>query len=185
MKGMIFLLLAGLVMGRAVAQDEAEPLRRAEAAITDIMVHDIFSPPVASRIYLYTNVAAYETLVKAQPREYVSLHGQAKGFPVIPAPAAGKTISYPVASVYAFLMVGKRLVFSDSVMEDSIKAILTSMRPGVRDADVYSASLAYGAQVAAAVMAWAGTDQYKETRRLPRYRISRQKGKWIPTPPTY
>ncbi|HLZ85671.1 MAG TPA: hypothetical protein VKQ52_00470, partial [Puia sp.] len=167
----------------AAAQDPAEPLRRAEAAFTDIMVHDIFSPPVASRIYLYTNIAAYETLVKAHPQQYSSLHGQVKGFPEIPAPK--KTISFPVASVYAFLLVGKKLVFSDSAMQDSIHAILGSLRAGAPDAAGYKASLEYGQQVAAAIIAWAETDQYKETRRLPRYRISRQKDKWIPTPPVY
>jgi hypothetical protein len=182
MKGMIMLLLALMAAGVS-AQDNAEPLRRAEAAITDIMVHDIFSPPVASRIYLYTNVAAYETLVKARPQQWASLHGQVKGFPAIEPPV--KAISFPVASVYAFLLVGKRLVFSDSAMQDSIRAILGSLRAGAGDVVRYEASLEYGQQVAAAVIAWADKDQYRETRRLPRYRISRQKDKWIPTPPVY
>ncbi|MBS1935723.1 MAG: phosphatidic acid phosphatase, partial [Bacteroidetes bacterium] len=34
---------------------DATPLHRAEKALTDVIVHDIFSPPVASRIYLYAN----------------------------------------------------------------------------------------------------------------------------------
>ena len=162
--------------------DDAEPLRRAMGAVTDIMVHDIFSPPVASRIYLYTTVAAYEVLVKAHPQQYASLHGQAKGFPAIAAP--DKPISFPVASVYAFLLVGQKLVFSDSAMQDSIHAILTTLQK-TYDPKTFAVSLAYGKQVAAAVIAWAETDQYKETRRLPRYRILKQKGKWIPTPPVY
>jgi len=178
----LLLLVPLLVSIAASAQDNAEPLRRAEAAVTDIMVHDIFSPPVASRIYLYTNIAAYETLVKSNPQQYGSLHGQVKGFPEIAPPK--KAISYPVAAVYAFLSVGKRLVFSDSAMQDSIHAILSTLRKSVNPA-IYDASLEYGRQVAAQIIAWAETDQYKETRRLPRYRISRQKDKWIPTPPVY
>lgn len=180
MKCIIILLLAWLATGVS-AQDNAEPLRRAESAITDIMVHDIFSPPVASRIYLYTNIAAYEVLVKERPQQWASLHGQVKGFPEIARPR--KAISFPVASVYAFLLVGKKLVFSDSAMQDSIRAILGGLRAVA--ADRYKASLEYGQQVAAAIIAWAETDQYKETRRLPRYRISRKKDKWIPTPPVY
>jgi len=178
----LLLLVPLLVTIAASAQDNAEPLRRAEAAVTDIMVHDIFSPPVASRIYLYTNIAAYETLVQSSPQQYASLHGQVKGFPEIAPPK--KTISYPVAAVYAFLSVGKRLVFSDSAMQDSIHAILSTLRKGVNP-PIYDASLDYGRQVAASIIAWAETDGYKETRRLPRYRISRQKDKWIPTPPVY
>jgi hypothetical protein len=182
MKSIVTLLSTWLITIAATAQDNAEPLRRAEAAITDIMVHDIFSPPVASRIYLYTNIAAYETLVKARPQQYSSLHGQVKGFPAIAPPT--KPVSFSVASVYAFLLVGKRLVFSDSAMQDSTKAILRTLRAETPDA-TYKASLEYGQQVAASIMAWAETDQYKGTRRLPRYRISRQKDKWIPTPPVY
>ena len=182
MKILFILLLAGLGTGVS-AQDNAEPLRRAEAAITDIMVHDIFSPPVASRIYLYTNIAAYETLVKERPQQWASLYGQVKGFPAMAPPR--KPISFPVASVYAFLLVGKKLVFSDSAMRDSIRAILGALRAVAPDAARYKASLEYGQQVATAVIAWAEGDQYKETRRLPRYRISRQKDKWIPTPPSY
>jgi PAP2 superfamily len=147
------------------------------------MVHDIFSPPVASRIYLYTSVAAYETMVKAYPKQYASLHGQVKDFPVIAAPV--KPIYFPVASVYAFLLVGRRLVFSDSTIQDSIRVILQALRAANPDPTRFAASLEYGALVATKIVAWADGDQYKETRRLPRYRISRQKGKWIPTPPIY
>src|SRR3954469_21539633 len=67
-------------------QEDATPLHRAQKALTDVIIHDIFSPPVASRIYAYTNIAAYEVLVK-QHGDYNSLHNQVKGFPQIPAPA--------------------------------------------------------------------------------------------------
>ena len=176
----LFLFVVSLAFATAVsAQDDAESLRRAEAALTDIMVHDIFSPPVASRIYLYTNVAAYEVLVKGHSRDYASLHGQVRNFPAIPDPE--KKISFPVAAVYAYLQVGKRFVFSDSAMQDSIAAILGSLH----DHSLYAASVEYGQKVATAILGWADGDQYRETRKLPRYRISRTKGKWIPTPPAY
>ena len=183
MRGLLLFVFSLGFTTAVVAQDETEPLRRAEGALTDIMVHDIFSPPVASRIYLYTNVAAYEVLVKGHPQEYASLYGQVKNFPVIPGPE--ERVDFSVAAVNAFLQVGKRLIFSDSTMEDSITTILALLRRTCPDRGIYSASLVYGQKVAAAVLAWAGTDEYKETRKLPRYRLSRQKGKWIPTPPTY
>ena len=28
--------------------------------VVDVMIHDIFSPPVASRVFVYPNIAAYE-----------------------------------------------------------------------------------------------------------------------------
>jgi hypothetical protein len=161
----------------------AAALTRAERAVTDVMVHDIFSPPVAARIYLYTNVAAYETMVKAYPEQYRSLYGQVASFPRIPGPR--QTISYPLAAVYSFLLVGRNLVFSESVLADSINNILASFDRGQMGSGIYAASLRYGRQVADSVIAWAGGDRYKETRGLPRYRILKAQGKWIPTPPVY
>ncbi|MDZ4328984.1 MAG: phosphatidic acid phosphatase, partial [Flavobacterium sp.] len=51
--------------------------------VTGIMVHDIFSPPVASRIYVYPNVAAYEIMAQNNTK-YESLQGQLKGLDSIP-----------------------------------------------------------------------------------------------------
>ena len=177
------LLILGCLYGVVSAQQrvvpDASPLHRAEKVVTDIMVHDIFSPPVASRIYLYTNIAAYEVLVKAYPGEHRSLHGQVNGFPDLPGPR--ETIDGGLAAVYAFLTVGKRLLFSESVVEDSLSRILA----GYGRSAVFDASLRYGRQAADSIIAWADKDQYKETRKLPRYRFIKKEGKWLPTPPAY
>ncbi|MCB9316199.1 MAG: hypothetical protein H6569_08685 [Lewinellaceae bacterium] len=47
--------------------DNPELVHRGMRRITDIMRHDIFSPPQASRIYAYSAVAAYEALVPGYP----------------------------------------------------------------------------------------------------------------------
>ncbi len=47
--------------------------------LTDIIVYDIFSPPVASRVYLYPAIAAYQTMQLANEETYASLSGQVKG----------------------------------------------------------------------------------------------------------
>ena len=46
--------------------------------MTDIMEHDIFSPSVASRVYVYPSIAAYEVMVQTDS-SYASLDGQLKG----------------------------------------------------------------------------------------------------------
>ncbi|RYZ41933.1 MAG: hypothetical protein EOP49_28605 [Sphingobacteriales bacterium] len=54
----IFILPLNLIVSAQTASNEAEYLHRAQEALTEVIVHDIFSPPVASRIYLYSNLAA-------------------------------------------------------------------------------------------------------------------------------
>ncbi len=39
--------------------DNAELAIEAMDRVTDVVVHDIFTPPVSSRIYAYTSLAAY------------------------------------------------------------------------------------------------------------------------------
>jgi hypothetical protein len=177
----VFGLILLLIGSAALAEDPA-PLHRAERALTDVIVHDIFSPPVASRIYLYSNVAAYEVLVKAFPGRYTSLFQRLRGFPDLPAP--GGRIDGSLAAVYAFMLVGKKLVFSERVLEDSLQSILAGFKQGL-PGSIYIASLDYGRQAADSIIAWSDKDQYKETRKLPRYRLIKTEGKWIPTPPVY
>lgn len=179
----MFCLQAGVSLAADMPgrSPDATPLHRAEKAVTDVMVHDIFSPPVASRIYLYTNVAAYEVLVRAYPGGYRSLHGQVKAFPLLPAPK--EKIDGSLAAVYAFMTVGKKLIFSEAVLEDSMRSILTVYRG--MDKARYDASLRYGKMAADSILTWADKDQYKETRKLPRYRFIKKEGKWLPTPPAY
>ncbi len=36
--------------------------------LTKVIIHDVFSPPVSSRIYAYTNLAAYEAIRHSKKR---------------------------------------------------------------------------------------------------------------------
>lgn len=177
------ILLQQVAFGQKAAwETDAAPLHRAQKALTDVIVHDIFSPPVASRIYAYTNMAAYEVL-SSQQAGYRPLHQQVKTFPAIPI-ATGDI--YPsLAAVNAFLIVGKSLVFSEKIMQDSIDHILQWYKDKKISKKRYEATLLYGQQVAAAVMQWVAKDKYKETRSLRRYNYLKQDGKWMPTPPVY
>ena len=57
--------------------------------LTDVIVYDIFSPPVASRIYVYPSIAAYEVL-RNSSTNYKSLTGQLNGLDPIPEPDNNK-----------------------------------------------------------------------------------------------
>src|SRR5215467_3898700 len=183
---LIVLILATSVVNKAQDKpwtEDAYPLHRAEKALTDVIVHDIFSPPVASRIYLYSNIAAYEILIQDYPQDYRSLFSQVINFPKIPKPKE-KIIS-SLSSIYAFFLVGKKLVFSEASLEDSLNNVLQWYKSKPIDKSIFSASLQYGRQVSDTINKWIDLDQYKETRKLPRYRLIKEEGKWIPTPPAY
>ncbi len=163
---------------------EPERIHQSIRDITDVIVHDIFSPPVASRIYAYTSIAAYEALAPGYP-DYQSLGGQLNDLGPLPQPEAGKSYCYPLASVVATLTVGKALIFSEEKIEEKYEKRLAEFKKMGVPREEFDRSVAYGEAVAKHILDWAGKDNYKQTRTFPKYTITGQEDKWEPTPPDY
>lgn len=159
-------------------------LHRSVKQITDVIVHDIFSPPVSSRIYLYITVAGYEAAVH-DDKNYVSLAGQLNGLEKVPEPEEGKEYCFPLSSVVAMLHVGKALIFSEDKMDGFHEAIMNEFRDaGVPD-EIFKRSTAYGEKVGQHILAWSGRDNYKQSRSFSKYSIEDDPSTWKPTPPAY
>lgn len=152
--------------------------------LTQVMVRDIFSPPVCSRIYTYPNVAAYEVLVSANPN-YQSLAGQLNGLKDVPRPEPGKEYYLPLSSMIAFATVAKKLVISVAEIEQYQQQYLESIKKIGIKKDVLENSVAYGTRVGEHMLAWASQDGYRESKAKPRYVLTNQPGEWQPTPPDY
>ena len=152
--------------------------------LTDIIVHDIFSPPVASRIYVYPSIAAYEVIINDNP-SYISFAGQLNGLNNIPKPDFNLEYSFPLASIHAFLTVGRDLIFSENKINDFQNNLYKEIKKNGIPNDIYKRSLAYGDKVARHIMEWYDKDNYKQTRSFPKYTILRDDVFWKPTPPDY
>lgn len=164
--------------------ENPEFLHRSVKQVTDVIVHDIFSPPVASRIYAYMSIAAYEAAIQ-QDSNYKSLAGQLNGLEAVPQPEKGKDYSFPLASVQAALKVGRTLVFSEDKMDVFYNSIMQEFRDtGIPD-EIFERSIEYGNQVADHVLAWSSKDNYKQSRSFPKYSIQSDPATWKPTPPAY
>jgi hypothetical protein len=164
--------------------ENPEFLHRSVKQVTDVIVHDIFSPPVASRIYCYMSVAGYEAAIP-QNANYVSLAGQLNGFQAPPKPEEGKEYCYALASVQAMLKIGRTLVFSEDKMEAFYNEIMQEFKDTGMPEDIFERSVAYGNQVADHVIDWSKKDNYKQSRSFSKYTIQNDEGSWKPTPPAY
>ena len=161
-----------------------EFLHRSVKQITDIIVHDIFSPPVASRIYTYMSVAGYEAAIQQDPK-FVSFAGQLNGLQPVPQPEPNQEYCFGLASVQAMLKVGRALIFSEDKLDAFYKQIMQEYKDtGIPD-DVFERSVAYGTQVAEHIIAWSAKDNYKQSRSFPKYSILDDPATWKPTPPAY
>ncbi|MBX2926351.1 MAG: vanadium-dependent haloperoxidase [Saprospiraceae bacterium] len=167
-------------------QEAADPefYHRSMKKLTDVIVHDIFSPPVAARIYSYANIAGYEALMPGAP-EYRSFAGQLRGLEPAPQPESDQEYCYALASVHAFLTVGRTLIFSEEKIDTFHQDLLREYRAIGISSEVFDRSLAYGEAVAQHILAWSGEDNYKQTRTFPKYSISNDPAHWQPTPPAY
>ena len=159
------------------------PLHEAMQQLTSTMVYDIFSPPQASRVYSYASIAAYE-IYRQGDTTWRSLAGQVRNMPPVPAPDRSKEYSWSLAGLRAFLTVSHQLTFSRERM-DSVRTAMSERYAAELPNEVYERSIAYGDSIAKHVLAWAGTDKFKESRGLPKYSITREIGRWRPTPPAY
>jgi len=149
---------------------------------TDVIVHDIFSPPVASRIYAYPSIAAYE-IMATNDSSYVSLSGQLNGLTPIPEPKNDVVVE--LAALQAFNEIGKTLIFSEDRVEAYRDSIFNLIRQDGLDGELFDNSVAYGNEVAAHILKWSGTDNYKESRTFMKHTVSSMPGTWQPTPPAY
>lgn len=186
-----FVLLASLVLscsGNATEYkskvQEPEFLHRTLKQITDVIVHDIFSPTVASRIYAYSTVAAYEAVIH-QDSSYVSLAGQLNGLTEVPKPKAGLEYCFPIASMQAMFKVGRTMVFSEDKMDAYYDQLMKEIVETQIPDEVLDRSIEYGNVVADHILAWSSKDNYKQSRSFPKYSISNEPGTWKPTPPAY
>jgi len=159
-------------------------IHRSVKQITDVIVHDIYSPPVASRIYAYVSIAGYEAAIQGDLR-YSSLAGQLHALTPIPGYKTGKKYSASLASVHAILLVGKALVISEATIESFHKKILQEFRKTGMPEEVFKNSISFGQVIADHILAWAAKDNYKETRSYPKYAVSDDAETWKPTPPAY
>lgn len=163
---------------------DAELFHSSMKQFTDVIVHDIFSPPVASRNYVYASIAAYECVSAGNPI-YNTLAGQITGLSPTPKPSPDSKINYQLAATKAFFSIAKDVVFSVEKMqtfEDSVLLTIKKQLP----LQTYNSSVEYGDLVAAHIRDWMKHDNYLETRTSPKFSVDfYEEWRWQPTPPAY
>lgn len=151
--------------------------------VVEVMIHDIFSPPVASRVFAYPNIAAYE-IIAQNNSTYNSLKNQVKGLKAIPKADSLKKVNYPLAAIIAHIHLSKKLIFSEqkiAVYQDSLYKSWEA-----KNALEFNDSKEYGLEVAEFIATWMNADNYAQTRTMPKFRVdAKDEARWQPTPPSY
>jgi hypothetical protein len=191
MKYFIYSVLLAAILSSCTSKNAADPvllddanlLHRNEKQLTEVIIYDVFSPPVASRIYMYTSLAAYEALRFKDP-SYKSIAAQMNGFSALPVPDKNKSYNYLLAATKAFFTVAEKVTFSLDTLKKYENKVYDDFRSLLNE-ETFSNSISFGENVGKKILERAMKDNYKETRGMARFIGSNEVGKWKPTAPDY
>ena len=164
-----------------IDSSNANLIHELNQALIKVVSEDLFSPPVASRIYAYTNVAAYEAArhLGQKPSLADKLNG------LTPLAIDTTNVYWEVAMVSSFCKVAKHLVYRDFLIDSVLQSTADTLKANYSDADVFSHSLEVGSEIAGHIIKWADQDGYNATRNLARYEPLDATYAWEATAPTY
>ncbi|MEX0810919.1 MAG: vanadium-dependent haloperoxidase [Chitinophagales bacterium] len=145
------------------------------------MKTDGINPVLATRIYLYPNIAAYEVMAHAAD-SLTPFSGKITGLDSIPAPE--NKINYNWAAITAYYKVMLKLNYREDLYHDLYENQYLYFQ------DLYASGILknssdYGEKIANVIIKWAEDDHYKQTKGMPYYINSEVPGSWVPTPPEY
>ncbi len=151
--------------------------------LNNVVMGNNFPPIIASRNYAYASIAAYECIVVGD-NNYQSLAGQIKHLkPFTPPDTAN--VNFQMAALLAFCKVGEAVTFPEGSMGDYV-ANLKKMADSIdMPSKAIKATQTMADSVAAHIIRWSKQDNYAQLRSAPKYTVTQDEGRWVPTPPAY
>ncbi|MDF2158295.1 vanadium-dependent haloperoxidase [Algoriphagus sp. CAU 1675] len=154
--------------------------------LTEVMVTDVASPPVAARIYAYSTLATYLSL-KSQNQSF------AKGDLLAPSRITGVQIknstqlaSPEFAAIYAMLKVGEGIMPSGYLLREKQENwISEALKSKIISKKNLQSHLDFSQEIADQILSIAKNDGYIQLTALTRYSPKQGEGNWYPTPPAY
>src|SRR5438045_1401387 len=144
--------------------------------LNTVVMGNNFTPIVASRNYLYANVAAYEVIAAGYPDKYTSLAGQIKDLKAIEKPKAGDKINFEFAALLSFCKLGEAVTFPEGSMSEYVADLKEMAKDNGMPTEVFNNSLNYADSVSAAILRWSKKDNYAQTRSAERYTVTEEEG---------
>ncbi len=180
----LLVLLFGCTQKKAVQINEQYLQFSCIDNLNEVIVYDIYSPPVASRIYAYCNLAYYEAIWYSS-KSSSSIIASLQNFDeAIPPKLSEVGIDYDLSATVAFFTTAKTLCFSKDSVDVKLKHYLNYFENKLPK-DEYTSSVEFGKNIAAVILKRAAADNYKTIKGLPKYSVVKQNNTWEQTPPDY
>lgn len=152
--------------------------------MTEVMIHDITNPPLATRFFSYACLGGYE-VVAQNNNAYPGMHGRLNEYPNLQKPDSIQGYNYQLTALLAMMEIAQKMQPSGKQMANYEKRFLDSLLKAGIDRNIIEQSNKYAQTVSKAILACAKGDKYNRISNYARYTTSAQEGSWYPTPPAY
>ena len=184
---LLILIMSNDVIAQHKRENEKELQMLADHVfyLSEVMLHDVASPPAAGRVYAYAMLSAYQvaSMVRGRPsRLNQKLHAD----PRIPMVNPPKKVDLAFCSNYALLEAGRQLMPSGHLLESKKHALVEDIKSSHRFSDrEITQQVRFATDVAGQVINYARGDGYNKLSTFTRYTPRKGDGFWFPTPPAY
>jgi len=151
--------------------------------LNNVVLGNNFPPMIVSRNYVYPTIAAYETVAVFDKR-FQSLAGQIKHLPAFPKTDT-TNVNCQLSALLALCKVGEALTFPEGSMQEYVDKLKHEADSAGVPAPVMKASQHFADSMAAHIIRWSKKDNYLQLRTAPKYAVTAEEGRWVPTPPMY
>jgi hypothetical protein len=152
--------------------------------MSELMLHDVTSPPLAARFFGYTFLSGYEILSQ-HDSSFKRFAGRLNDYPVLTRPDSIEGYDYRLSALLAMIATASKMQPSGKLLEKYQEQLLDSCLERGYSADEIEASLRYASSVSKKMLQYAKSDGYNRISNFPRYTPVENDGSWYPTPPGF
>jgi hypothetical protein len=161
----------------------AAQVKPAIFALSRVMMHDVVSPTIASRYYMYATIGGYAVVASADnayphPSRFIRHFPDTIGRYASPSDPA-------LAALFSIYEAGMQLLPSGRDLQPDYDRLWKDCISWGYATGTLKAAQAHARKVVTQVLAYAREDNYRLLSSYPRYRPKRKPGNWFPTPPAY
>ncbi|HEY9364985.1 MAG TPA: vanadium-dependent haloperoxidase [Chitinophagaceae bacterium] len=160
-------------------------LDQAIRSVSMVMMHDVVSPPVASRYYSYALLGAYD-LVAQNNKEVPPASEFINGYNVDEhILTQHDKFDYKIAAVYSILETMKQMLPSGFMLQDDQDKYVALLKKNRVKEITIRQSIAVAVETSQKIIDFSKSDNYNKLSAKLRYTPLKGDGFWYPTPPAY
>jgi hypothetical protein len=159
-------------------------LNYANTVLLDAAMADVFTPPVASRIFAYSHLAHYISFQGASKESLPEITQHIHGLEEFQLPDK-QGVDPQLAALFAFSKMGKKLIYSEQFFVDLDSVLIQRAKQNNYSNQEIDKSQQFASSIHDQLAKWVDQDQYIQTRTYPRFTSTKKPENWRETPPDY